>query len=199
MTTSEGTGTTAQHPPAGAKVPGGELSPHAVNADGRETAPITGRVAAPPKDPRQLEAEIARTREQLGETVQELVARADVKSMVRAKTAEMTGKVRSTAVRARRSAAGRAGQMRSQVAARTTAARQKAISAGGAGRDQLRSRASSVATPVWSAAPEQVRRAVTSGASSARERRTPLALAAAALVFGYLGFKLRSGRSLSAA
>lgn len=195
MTTSEDARTTANLPAAREGASGGQVPAQRANADTQETAPITGRVAAPPGNQEQLEAEIARTRQQLGETVQELFARTDVKSIARAKAAEMTGKVRSKTVQARTKATARAGQMRSQVAGRTTAARQRAITAGGAGRDQLRTRASSVATPVWSATPEPVRRAVTKGASSAGERRTPLALAAAALVFGYLGFKLRSGRS----
>jgi hypothetical protein len=83
MTTSEET------------APGSELSPQ---------APITGTVAAPPKDPRQLEQEIERTREQLGQTMQELVARVDVKSRARAKAAELSGRVKSTTAQARKTA-----------------------------------------------------------------------------------------------
>jgi Protein of unknown function (DUF3618) len=79
--------------------PGSRLSPGTA-PDG--TAPITGTVApAPPQDPRQLEEEIERTREQLGETVQELLARIDVKSRVLARAAAVTGKAKSTTVRAR--------------------------------------------------------------------------------------------------
>jgi Protein of unknown function (DUF3618) len=73
----------------------------AADADARETAPIEGTVATPQKDPRQLEQEIERTREQLGETVQELVARVDVKSRAQAKANEISGRVKSQTVQAR--------------------------------------------------------------------------------------------------
>jgi hypothetical protein len=130
MTTSQGAGRSAD--PAAAEagaVPGSGLSR---TTAAQETAPLTGSVAAAPGDSRQLEAEIERTRERLGETVQELVARVDVKSRARAKAAEMTGRVKATTVQARKNAAARAGSVRGQVAGTTAAVRQKAIPAGGA-------------------------------------------------------------------
>ena len=188
MTTSQGTGKPAERPAAEAEAaPGTELSSRAAaDGDAQETAPLTGSIAPPPDDPEQLEAEIARTREQLGETVQELVARADVKSLARTKVAELTERVRNTTVRARQNAAARAANARSQVTDKTAAAQQKAISAGGARKDQLRNRAAAVGAPVWQATPEPVRRAVTKGASGARERWVPLAVAAGVLVDGFV-------------
>jgi Protein of unknown function (DUF3618) len=186
MTTSEGARSSAERPAAQAQTaPGSGLSRAATGADARETAPLTG-VAAPPDDLRRLEAEIERTREQLGATVQELAARADVKTRAQAKVAEVTGRVKSTTAQARTKAAARAGSVRGQVTGTTTAARQKAISAGGAGRDQLRGRAAAVGGPVWDATPEPVRSAVTKGASGARERWVPLTVAAGVLVVGYV-------------
>ena len=82
----------------------GERAPQTTDADAKETAPIEGTVAAPPQDPRQLEQEIERTREQLGQTVQELVARVDVKSRAQAKANEISGRVKSQAVQARQKA-----------------------------------------------------------------------------------------------
>ena len=182
MTTSEGPGTPVQQSAAKAEARDGELSPratkNAVNADGPEAAPLTGRIAAPADDPQQLEAEIERTRERLGETVQELAGRADVKSRARARAAET-----------RRNAAARVGSVRSQVASKTAAARQKAISAGADRKDQVRTRAAAVGAPVWEATPEQVRRAVTKGANSARERWVPLAVAAGVLIVGCLAVR----------
>jgi Protein of unknown function (DUF3618) len=200
MTTSQGTGKPAERPAAEAEaVPGTELSPRAAaDADAQEAAPLAGSIAAAPDDPQQLEAEIERTREQLGMTVQELVARADVKSRARAKAAELTGKLRDTTVQARQNAAARAGNARSQVVGKTAAARQKAISAGAARTDQLRSRAAAVGAPVWEATPEQVRRAVTKGASGARERWMPLAVGAGVLIVGYLALRQWRRRSPSA-
>jgi hypothetical protein len=186
MTTSEGSRTPVEQSTAEADSAGGELYPHAVSADGPEAAPLTGRIAAPADDPRQLEADIERTREQLGETVQELAGRADVKSRARAKAAE-----------ARRNAAARAGSVRRQVSSKTVAARQKVISAGAGRKEQLRTRAAAVGAPVWEATPEQVRRTVTKGANSAREGWVPLAVAAGVLLAGSLAAWQWSRRSPS--
>jgi hypothetical protein len=149
-------------------------------------------------DPHQLEAEIERTREQLAETVRELVAKADVKSRARAKAAQLTGTARSTTVQARQNATARAASVGGQVAGKTAAARQKAVSVGGAGRDQLRNRAAAVAAPVWAATPEQARRAVARGASGARERWMPLTVAAGVVIIGYLALRQWRRRSPSA-
>jgi hypothetical protein len=127
-----------------------------------ETPPLTG-VAAPPDDLRHLEAQIERTREQLGATVQELAARADVKTRARAKAAEVTGRVKSTTVQARTNAVARAGSVRSQVTGTTASA--------------------------WEATPDQVRFAVTKGASGAKERWVPLTITAGVLVVGCLAVR----------
>ena len=197
MTTSQGAGTPAKQPTGAAEAAGGELSPQATaNAGTPETAALTGRVAAPPDDLRQLEAEIERTREQLGETVQELVARADMKSLARAKAAELRGRVKDTTSQARKAATAGAVSVRGQVTNKSAAALQRATTAGATQKDQLRNRAVAVSTPAWQATPEQVRRAVTNGASGAKERWVPLTLAAVALTLGGLG--LRRWRRLPA-
>jgi len=53
----------------------------------------TGQVPAQasPDDVRELEAEIAATRERLGDTVEQLAARLDVKSQARARASRLTG------------------------------------------------------------------------------------------------------------
>ena len=193
MNTSQGTGKPAERPAAerpaaeAEAASGTELSPRAA-ADGQaqEMAPLTGSIAPAPDDPQQLEAEIERTREQLGQTVQELMARADVKTRARTKAAELTGRAKSTTVQARHNAAVRAGSVRGQVAGKAAAAQQRAMSAGGAGKDQLRNRATAMGAPVWEATPDQVRRTATKGASGAREHWMPLVMAAGALIAGYL-------------
>ncbi|HEX6448795.1 MAG TPA: DUF3618 domain-containing protein [Trebonia sp.] len=171
MTTSQGAGTPAKQPADGAEASGSQLSPQATaNAGTQETAPLTGRVAAPPNDLHQLEAEIERTRQQLGETVRELVARTDVKGLARAKAAELTGRVKDTTSQARKTATAGVVSVRSQVTGKTVAVRQKATSAG-------------------AATPQQVRRAVTNGASGAKDRWIPLTVVAGALIVGYLAFR----------
>ena len=74
----------------------------ATDRDAQETPPISGTIAAPPDNARQLQREIERTREQLGETVQELVARVDVKSRATAKATEVSAKYKNTVVQLRR-------------------------------------------------------------------------------------------------
>jgi LPXTG-motif cell wall-anchored protein len=49
----------------------------------------------------QLKEEIERTREHLGETVAQLVARADVKSRVQAQAAELTGRAKDATAKVR--------------------------------------------------------------------------------------------------
>jgi uncharacterized protein DUF3618 len=72
-----------------------------------DTSPYTpaeaaGQVQAEPTTPddaQRLKGEIERTREQLGQTVEQLAAKTDVKTMARAKTAQLTGKAKSTTAR----------------------------------------------------------------------------------------------------
>ena len=130
----------------------------------------------------QLRQEIERTREQLGKTVEQLAAKADVKSRGQAKAAEVFGRVKATAGRAQQEAAAQAEKVPSQLADKTAAARQKAASVGGAGKGRV----AAVGKPVWEATPEPLRRAAAKGASGARERRVPLAVAAGLLIGGYL-------------
>jgi Protein of unknown function (DUF3618) len=78
-----------------------------------------------------------------------------------------------------------------QLAAKTdVTARARAKAAQAAGRvkgstAQLQARSA----VVWEKAPEPLRRTVVKGASTAKQRRVPLAVAAAALVAGYLALR----------
>lgn len=173
MTTSGRARKPAGRQPAEADTTQGAAQPPDTAAadDPGGTGPLSGGLSAAPDDVQQLEQEIERTREQLGETVEQLAAKADVKGRARAKAAEVSESVRS------------------QLAAKTAGARQKAMSAGGAGKDQLRGRTAAVVTPVWEAAPEPVQRSVARGASAARQHRVPLAVAAGVVIAGYLAIR----------
>ena len=157
--------------------------------DAPETAPQADAEVAAPDDVEELKQQIQQHRDQLGETVEQLAAKTDVKSRARAKAAALSGRVKSTTGQARKQAADRAGSMRSQFASQTAATRQKAISVSGTGKNQLQTRAAAVGAPVWEATPEQVQRAVARGASTARQHRRPLAVAAGALILGYLAIR----------
>jgi hypothetical protein len=134
-----------------------------------------------PGDENELRQEIEQTREQLGETVEQLVAKADVTGRARAKAAGLAGRVKDSTAQVRAKTAGRGADMRSQAADKTESVRHKAT----AGRDRLQARAAGV----WQTAPEGARRTVAKAADTAGQRRVPLAVAAAALVAGYLAFR----------
>ena len=136
---------------------------------------------AAPGDEQELRAEIEQTREQLGQTVEQLAAKTDLKARARAKAAGLTGSIKSTTAQVRAKAAGQGATVRSQVAGQTVMARQKAI----AGANQLRTRVA----PAWQKVPEPVRRTVTRGTSTARQHKGPLAVAAASLAAGCLALR----------
>ena len=133
-------------------------------------------------DAQQLQREIERTREQLGATIEQLAARADIKGRARDKATEVSGQVKTKADQARQEAAAKAESVLGQLADKTATARQRAQSVGETGRERIRRQVA----PVWDAAPDPVRQAVAKGASGARQRRVPLAVAAGVLVLGFL-------------
>ena len=59
-----------------------------------------------PVDEHELRQEIEQTREQLGETVEQLAAKTDVKSQARAKVAGLAGRVKDSTAQVRVKAAG---------------------------------------------------------------------------------------------
>lgn len=97
-------------------------------AQSEESAEVVGRVVQGPAgdqpDAERLRDEIERTREHLGATVEQLVARADVKSRALAEAAELTGRLRQAAVQARQAAPGYARRAMIQV---TKTARQQRV------------------------------------------------------------------------
>ena len=169
---------------AGAAGPGA-AGDAAASGETPEDAPRAQTQPAVPDNEQELRAEIEQTREELGETVEQLAAKVDVKGRARAKTAELTGRVKDKAVQARASAAARATEVHAQVPGKTQIARQKAAAATGLAKARVQARAASVRE----AAPEPVRRAVATGASTAKQRRVPLGLAAIALIAGYLALR----------
>jgi Protein of unknown function (DUF3618) len=74
-----------------------------------------------------LQQDIERTRASLGETVEQLAAKADVKAQAKAKAADLAGRVKTKAAQARQQAASQAGQTATKVMAQ----RQKAAVVGG--------------------------------------------------------------------
>jgi Protein of unknown function (DUF3618) len=143
------------------------------SGDGRKTTatppgqPEAGAGGAIPEDEQRLQEEIKQTREQLADTVEQLVAKTDVKARARAKAAELTGRLKDSTAQVRTKAVDRGAGVRGQVAGKTVMARQKAASVGGT-------------------APEPVRRTAVRAANIAKQRRLPLMAATASLIAGFL-------------
>ncbi len=78
--------------------------------------PVVGKVVQGPAsdDAQQLREEIERTREHLGETVEQLAARLDVKSRARAEAAELSARLKRAGNQARQAAPGYARQALTQ-------------------------------------------------------------------------------------
>jgi ABC-type transporter Mla subunit MlaD len=191
MTTSGRAGNPPRRRPAEADTTQGTVrSPDAAVGGGKPgKGPLADGLPPAPDDPQQLRQEIERTREQLGETVEQLAAKADVMSRAQTRAAEVSRRVKAKASQVQQQAAARAGKVRGQLVGRTAAARHKAVSAGGAGQDQLQSRLAAVGTPLWDATPESLRRAAARGASGTRERHVPLAVTVGVLACGYLAIR----------
>ena len=195
--------TPAGGPPAGGAAVGGmadtdpqasagvvPVSPHgqgtdAATAEGTVEADAQPAAEEGPVDGAELRQEIEQTREQLGETVEQLAAKTDVKGRARAKATELAGRARRTVAQARTQAATQVSTVRGQLAGKSVGARQKGTAVGGRVNSQLQAKAA----PVREATPEPVRRAVAKGASTAQQRRVPLAVAAVTLIAGYLVFR----------
>jgi Protein of unknown function (DUF3618) len=127
-----------------------------MTAQGEAGGPQEGTTvpAAAPDDERQLAEEIEQTREQLGETVQALTAKADVKVRAQDKVAELTGRLKDTA--------GQAAQQ-----------------------------AEAAVAGISKVTPEPARQATAKTAGVARQRRVPLAAAAAVAVLAWLIIRWR--------
>jgi hypothetical protein len=150
-----------------------------MNLPEEPTESAAAQAGAGPDDVQQLEAQIERTREQLGATVDQLAAKVDVKSRARAKAAELAERAKAT---------GQAGLAKAaELAGRAKATGQ----AGQAKATELSGRATGAAKSVTTgireqASTERMRQVAAKGASTARERPVPLAVAAAVLVAAYL-------------
>jgi hypothetical protein len=165
--------------------PGGGPAADAATAEGLLEADSQPAAEEGPVGEAELRQEIEQTRKQLGETVEQLTAKPDVKGRARAKAAELAGRAKSTTAQMRTQAVTQVGSVRGQLAGKSAMTRQKLVAAAGTAKTQLQARAA----PVREATPEPVRRAVAKGASTAQQRRVPLAVAAVTLIAGYLVFR----------
>jgi hypothetical protein len=136
---------------------------------------VVGAAPGPPDDPQGLQEEIERTREHLGQTVEALVAKVDVKARAQDGAGRLIGRLKAKAVRARQQAAVQGRHVRRQVADKTEGPRGQ-VAGAAAGISQV--------------TPEPVKQAAGSAAATARRRRTPLLAAVGAVGAGVVGWLL---------
>jgi Protein of unknown function (DUF3618) len=142
-------------------------------------------------DVQQLTEEIERARERLGAAVEQLAARADVKSRARAQAADLAGRARSAGAKAGRQAAVRTGSTAGALGEKVASARRKATAAGHLGKEQSDSGAAEASQEV----PGPARQAISKAGGVARDKRVLCSLAAgAALAVAALVIWQRSRR-----
>ena len=164
---------------------------------------------SPPDNPEELVQEINRTREELGNTVEALAAKADVKARAQQKANEVSGQVKDKVRDVTQGLSGKADQLKGEVSDRTAGARQAAAENGttvlGAGEPVTKTiasrasqagataqaaatkagataqaAASKAGTTAWAATPEPVQQRAKRVAATVNQHRVPFAAAAAA-------------------
>lgn len=145
--------------------------------------------AQPPDDPQALVEDIERTREELGNTVEALTAKLDVKARATERAAEMSGQVRERLTGVKDEVAGRLGQVTSELTGKAALTRRSVSENGktvlGAGQPaarQLTARAATARASAWNAAPEPVQRSAQRVVRLVDEHRVEAVLIAGAIL-----------------
>ena len=168
-----------------------------------------GETGSPPDNPEALVEEINRTREELGNTVEALAAKADVKARAQQRATEVSGQLKSRVRDVTQGLSGKADQLKGEVSGRAAGARQAvtengktALGAGEPVTKSIASRASQAGTTaqaaatkagataqgvatkagatVWAATPEPVQQRARRAAATVNQHRVPFAAAATA-------------------
>ena len=151
---------------------------------------IEGKVVdaapGPPDDPQGLQQEIERTREHLGETVEALVAKVDVKARAQDEAGRLIGRLKARVVEARQQAAARAGRGAAAGGRQDRGPRQKATAQG----RHVSPAGGETTAGISKATPEPVKQAAGNAVATARRRRTPLLAAVGAIGAGLVGWLL---------
>jgi lysozyme family protein len=132
-----------------------------------------------PDDPEQLRQDIERTREQLGQTVEALVAKTDVKAQAKEKVGQLTDRVKGSTAQAKDQATARVTQAREQLASKTQDVKQAATTNSAPAKEQLQARAGVVGGKVRDVTPEPVQRAARHAAARTSPRQATIVAAVA--------------------
>ena len=136
---------------------------------------VVGSAPGPADDPQELQEEIERTREHLGQTVEALMAKVDVKARAQDEASRLIGRLKARAVQARQQAVARTYQARHQVADKAAGPREQVAEA---------------AAGISKVTPAPVKQAAGNAVATARQRRTPLLAAIGAVGAGLVGWLL---------
>lgn len=136
-----------------------------------------------------LANEIERTRQELGETVEALAAKADVKGRAQRRATELAGTVRGTAHALKDKVAEQAGELRTGAAAKAGQAKDAALATSAPVRGQVTARAAEAGRTVRGVTPEPVRRSADRAARGLRAHRGTAAAAAGALILAWLAIR----------
>ena len=154
-----------------------------------ETAGGASGQAHAPADPQALLEEIEHTREELGQTVEALAAKVDVKARAQERAAEVSGQVRTRLAGVKQDLAGKVGQVTGGLTGKAAQTRQAVSESGmtvlGAGQPaarQVTSRAAQAGSTAWNAAPEPVQRTARRAAAAVDEHRVEAAAIAGAVL-----------------
>jgi len=157
-----------------------------------------GETGSPPDNPEALVEEINRTREELGNTVEALTAKVDVKARAQSKVSEVSGQLKGRVRDVTQGLSGKADHLKDEVSGRAAGVRETVTENGktvlGAGEpvtkgiasraSQAGATAQAVATKAgataWAATPEPVQQRAKRAAATVNQHRVPFAAAAAA-------------------
>jgi len=161
--------------------------------EARDAGTQSGPGSVPPDNPEALVAEINRTREELGETVEALAARADVKARAQQRAAEVSGQLRGKLAGVKQELGSRTSQFTGKVSGsgQTVAERGKTmLGASQPAARQFGGRAAQAGASAWAAAPEPVQRRARQVAHTVDQNRVPaIAVAGVALVGAWLAIR----------
>ena len=145
------------------------------------------RPSAPPDNPDALVEEINRTREDLGNTVEALAAKVDVKARAQQKATEVSGQLKGKVRDVTQGLSGKADQLKGEVTDRAAGARQAVAGNGktvlGSGQPVTKTiagRAAQAGATAWAATPEPVQQRARRAAATVDQHRVPFAAAVAA-------------------
>jgi len=147
---------------------------------------VVGSAPGSADDQQGLQEEIERTREHLGQTVEALVAKVDVKARAQDEASRLIGRLRARVTQARRQAADKAAGPRQQATAQGRHVRRRVADKTAAPRQQ----AADAAAGIANATPEPVKQAAGTAAAAAGKHRKPLLVGVGAVAAALLGWLL---------